>query len=394
MALMDVYAPFDITPVRGEGVWLFDEKGRKWLDCCSGIAVSSLGHGHPRLIAALEEQANLLWHVSNFFPIPAQKELAEKLVAHSFADKAFFCNSGVEAMEALIKLARRYHYVKGHPEKIKIITLNHAFHGRSLLTLSAAGKEEFLLGCGPKALGFEHIDASPEALEQAVCDETAAILIEPIQGEGGINLCSYDFLQTARRLCDEKNILLLFDEIQCGVGRCGTLWSYQNAGVVPDAMALAKGLGGGFPVGAVLARDWAAEGMGRGVHGTTFGGNPLAMRVSKAVFDVVLEEGFLSHVQEMGVLCVQKMEALIKKHPTLFDQVRGKGLMLGLHCLIPNMQLIKALQRYAVLTVPAGDNIVRFLPPLTIEEAEIDFMAEALEKAAQEIEKTKHPTSA
>jgi acetylornithine/N-succinyldiaminopimelate aminotransferase len=371
-ALYETFARAPLAFDRGEGTWLIAEDGRRFLDFAGGIAVNSLGHGHPKLVAALTEQAGKLWHTSNLYEIPGQRRLGERLVAATFADKVFFTNSGAEALECAIKTARRYQYVSGHPEKFRTITFEGAFHGRTLATIAAGGQEKYLEGFGPKVDGFDQVPFGDiAAVEKAITPETAAILIEPIQGEGGIREVPAAFLKRLRELCDQHGLLLIFDEVQCGIGRTGKLFAYEWSGVTPDIMAIAKGIGGGFPVGACLATDEAAKGMTPGVHGTTFGGNPLAMAVGNAVLDVVLEDGFLDEVKRKALLMKQGLAAISDEFPEVIESVRGFGLLLGLKCKAANTAVNGALRQEEMLAVPAGDNVVRLLPPLNVTDDEI-----------------------
>jgi len=370
--VFSTYAQPDIELVRGEGVRLFDAEGRDYIDCTSGIAVNALGHGHPHLVAALKAQADGLWHLSNVFRIPGQEKLAARLCEASFADRVFFANSGAEAMECAVKTARRYHYSKGNPERVNILTFEGAFHGRTLAMITAGGQAKYLEGFGPRVPGFIQLPfGNHDALEAAVDDSTAAILIEPIQGEGGIRAVPPQCLRGLRELCDRHGILLIYDEIQTGMGRTGMMFAHEWAGAAPDIMALAKGLGGGFPIGACLATEEAASGMTAGSHGTTFGGNPLAMAVANAVMDIMLEPGFLEHVREMGKVLRQHLAELADTYNDLVEGVRGTGLLQGIKARVPNTDLIAALRQHGVLAVGAGDNVVRFAPPLIIEASEL-----------------------
>ena len=371
-ALYETFARAPLTFDRGEGSWLVTEGGERYLDFAGGIAVNSLGHGHPHLVAALTEQAAKLWHVSNLYEIPGQNRLGERLVAATFADKVFFTNSGAEALECAIKTARRYHYVNGQPERFRIVSFEGAFHGRTLATIAAGGQAKYLEGFGPKVEGFDQVpfDDMP-ALERAIGPETAALLIEPVQGEGGIRPVPTAFLKRMRELCDEHGLLLIYDEVQCGIGRTGKLFAYEWSGVAPDIMAIAKGIGGGFPMGACLATEEAAMGMTPGVHGTTFGGNPLAMAVGNAVLDVVLEDGFLDEVSRKALLLKQGLAGIADEFPTVIEEIRGIGLMLGIKCRLPNARVNMALREQHLLAVPAGDNVLRLLPPLTVTDEEI-----------------------
>jgi acetylornithine/N-succinyldiaminopimelate aminotransferase len=371
-ALYETFARAPLAFEKGEGAWLVTERGERYLDFAAGIAVNSLGHGHPHLVAALTEQAAKLWHVSNLYEIPGQRRLGERLVDATFADKVFFTNSGAEALECAIKTARRYHYVNGQPERYRIITFEGAFHGRTLATIAAGGQQKYLEGYGPKVDGFDQVPFDDlRAAEKAITAETAAILLEPVQGEGGIRDFPMQSLKRLRQLCDERGLLLIFDEVQCGIGRTGKLFAYEWAGVEPDLMAIAKGIGGGFPMGACLATDEAAKGMTAGVHGTTFGGNPLAMAVGNAVLDVVLEPGFLDEVNRKALLFKQGLAAVADEYPQVIEGIRGSGLMLGLKCAMPNGKVNMALRDQHLLAVPAGDNVIRLLPPLTVTDAEI-----------------------
>ncbi|MEW7007125.1 aspartate aminotransferase family protein [Lentilitoribacter sp. EG35] len=357
--------------VSGDGVWLKTDKDEKYLDFTAGIAVNSLGHCHPHLVEALKSQAEQLWHISNLYQIEGQVKLADRLVENTFADKVFFTNSGLEAMECAIKTARRYHFAKGDVDKYEIITFEGAFHGRSIATVAAGGQEKYIEGFGPKAPGFNQVPLNDiEALRNAMSERTAALLIEPIQGEGGIRSVSNQFLTEMRNLCDEFRALLIFDEIQCGIGRTGKLFAHEWSGITPDIMAVAKGIGGGFPLGACLATEEAAGAMVPGTHGTTFGGNPLAMSVGNAVLDVVLEDGFLDNVITTANILKQGLAELSDTYPDVIEDIRGSGLMIGIQCKIPNLDLLAAMGGQKLLAVPAGDNVVRLLPPLTLTPEE------------------------
>ena len=383
-ALYETFARIPLAFDHGEGAWLVTETGERYLDFAAGIAVNSLGYGHPHLVAALTEQAGKLWHVSNLYEIPGQRRLGERLAAATFADKVFFTNSGAEALECAIKTARRYQYVNGHPERFRIITFEGAFHGRTLATIAAGGQQKYLEGFGPKVDGFDQVPfADADAAEKAITPETAAMLIEPVQGEGGIRAVPPQVLKRLRQLCDRHGLLLIFDEVQCGVGRTGRLFAYEWAGVAPDLMAIAKGIGGGFPMGACLATDAAAVGMTAGVHGTTFGGNPLAMAVGNAVLDVVLEEGFLDEVARKALLLKQGLAAIADEFPEVVEEIRGTGLMLGLKCAMPNTKVNQALRDQHLLAVPAGDNVIRLLPPLNVTDEEIGEALKRIRAAAQ-----------
>jgi acetylornithine/N-succinyldiaminopimelate aminotransferase len=384
---MPTYARADLAFERGEGAWLVATDGRRYLDFAGGVAVTSLGHAHPRLVQALTEQAGKVWHVSNLFRIPEAERLAERLVDASFADTVFFANSGAEAMECAIKLARKYHAVNGHPEKHCIITFEGAFHGRTLATLAAAGNEKYLDGFGPPLSGFDQVKFGDlAAVKKAITPETAAILLEPIQGEGGVRVPPAGFLRALREFCDERGLLLVLDEVQTGIGRTGKFFAYQWSGIEPDVLACAKGLGGGFPVGACLATADAARGMTAGTHGSTFGGNPLAMSVAAAVVDIVLEPGFLESVQQSSILFRQRLAEIKDRHPAVIAEVRGDGLLLGLRTVVPNGDLVAACRAAGMLTAAAGENVVRLLPPLIVGEAEIAAAMEQLDAACTEIE--------
>ena len=365
--LYDTYARAPFRFERGEGVWLIAEDGSRYLDFAAGVAVNSLGHAHPHLVSALKDQAEKLWHVSNLYEVPGQEKLSRRLTEATFADKVFFTNSGAEALECAIKTARRYQYSKGHPEKFHIITFEGAFHGRTLATIAAGGQAKYLEGFGPKAPGFDQVPYNDmAALKAAIGAETAAILIEPVQGEGGIRTFSNEFLREVRTLCDENNLLLILDEVQCGVGRTGKLFAHEWSGIKPDIMAVAKGIGGGFPMGACLATAEAASGMVAGTHGSTYGGNPLAMAVGNAVLDVVLADGFLEHVRDVALVFRQGLASLKDRFPTLIEEIRGEGLMLGIKAKIPSGDMLKAIRAERLLAVPAGDNVIRLLPPLVV----------------------------
>ncbi|MGX5667804.1 aspartate aminotransferase family protein [Rhizobium daejeonense] len=357
---------------RGEGVWLITENGERYLDFAAGVAVNSLGHAHPHLVGALREQADKVWHLSNLYEIPGQEKLGKRLTEATFADRVFFTNSGAEALECAIKTARRYQFSKGHGERFHIITFEGAFHGRTLATIAAGGQAKYLEGFGPKASGFDQVPFGDlDAVKAAITDETAAILIEPIQGEGGIRPAPAGFLKELRKLCDEKGLLLIFDEVQCGVGRTGKLFAYEWSGIAPDIMAVAKGIGGGFPLGACLATEEAASGMKAGTHGSTYGGNPLAMAVGNAVLDVILADGFLEHVRDVALVFRQGLAELKDRFPDVIEEIRGEGLMLGIKAKVPSGELLQAMRDQHILGVPAGDNVIRLLPPLvtTAEEA-------------------------
>ena len=384
--VMPTYARVDVAFERGEGAWLIATDGRRFLDFGAGIAVNALGHAHPHLVAALQQQAAKLWHTSNLYRVEGQEKLAARLVAHSFADTMFFCNSGAEAMECAIKTARRFHQAQGQKDKYRVITARGAFHGRTLATIAAGGQAKHLDGFAPAVDGFDQVAfGNLNETRAAITPQTAAIVVEPIQGEGGIIPASAEYLKGLRATADEFGLLLIFDEVQCGLGRTGKLFAYEWSGVTPDVMALAKGLGGGFPVGACLATEGAAKSMTAGMHGSTFGGNPLAMAAANAVLDVMLEKGFLTQVQATADHLWKLLGALVQKHPKIFAEVRGKGLMIGLKCLPPNGDVVNKAFANGLLTVVGGDNVVRLLPPLIIGAAEAEAAVAILDRAAAEL---------
>jgi len=372
-AVMPTYARAEIAFERGDGAHLWATDGRRFLDFGAGVAVTALGHCHPRLVAALQAQAGRLWHCSNLYRVPGQERVAAKLVANSFADTVFFCNSGAEAMECALKMVRKYHHDTGNPGRYRVICATGAFHGRTLATIAAGGQEKHLKGFEPAVDGFDHVPyGNLNALRAAIGPETAAIVVEPVQGEGGIIPGDPDYLRRLRAAADEFGLLLVFDEVQTGMGRTGRLFAHQHLGIVPDVMALAKGLGGGFPVGACLATAAAAQGMVAGTHGSTFGGNPLAMAAAEAVLDVMLEPAFLPEVARVAAILRAGLERVCAPHPQVVAEVRGLGLMLGMKCRIPNTELSARLLANGLLTVGAGDNVVRLVPPLIIGESEIE----------------------
>ena len=384
--LLPVFARADLGFERGEGCWLIATNGDRYLDFTSGVAVNALGHVHPELVKAVQEQATKLWHMSNLFQSPDGEKLAARLCNESFADFVFFCNSGAEALEGVIKLVRHHHFSKGHPERYRLITFEGAFHGCTLATLAATGSAKYLEGFGPPMDGFDQVPHGDlEAVKKAIGPHTAGILIEPIQGEGGVRSAPPGFLKALRELCNERGLLLAFDEVQTGMGRTGDLFAYRRTGVTPDVMSLAKALGGGFPIGAVLATAEAAAGMGPGSHGSTFGGNPLAIAAANAVLDVMLKPGFFDHVQKMSLLLKQKLASVIDRHPEVVSEVRGEGLLVGIKAVVPSADLVAALRAEKLLTVGAGDNVVRFLPPLIVTEAEIEDSVIRLERACTAI---------
>ncbi|PWV99938.1 acetylornithine aminotransferase [Hoeflea marina] len=369
--LYDTYNRIPVRFERGEGVWLIADNGDRYLDFGAGIAVNSLGYSHPHLVNALTDQAGRLWHLSNLYEIPGQTRLGERLVQATFADKVFFTNSGAEALECAIKTARRHFFVNGQPERFRIITMEGAFHGRTLATIAAGSQAKYLEGFGPKVEGFEQVPFGDlDAFKAAITHETAAILIEPLQGEGGVRTLTPEWLRALRDLCDESGILLVLDEVQSGVGRTGKLFAHEWAGITPDIMAIAKGIGGGFPMGACLATAEAADGMTAGSHGTTFGGNPLAMAVGNAVLDVVLADGFLEHIGDIARVMRQGLAAIKDRYPGLVAEIRGAGLMIGIKCVRSNTEMVQAFRNERLLSVPAGDNVVRLLPPLILSAEE------------------------
>jgi acetylornithine/N-succinyldiaminopimelate aminotransferase len=384
--LLPVFARAEIGFERGEGCWLISTNGDRYLDFTSGVAVNALGHVHPHLVKALQEQATKLWHMSNLFQSPDGERLAQRLCDESFADFVFFCNSGAEALECVIKIVRKYHASKGRPERYRMITFEGAFHGRTLATLAATGSAKYLEGFGPPMDGFDQVPHGDlEAVKKAIGPQTAGILIEPIQGEGGVRSAEPSFYRALRQLCDEHGLLLAFDEVQTGMGRTGDLFAHRRLGVTPDVMSLAKALGGGFPIGACLATAEAASGMTPGSHGSTFGGNPLAVAAANAVLDVMLKPGFFDHVQRMSLLLKQKLASVIDRHGDVVSEVRGEGLLIGIKSVVPSGDLVAALRNEKLLTVGAGDNVVRFLPPLIVTEAEIEDSVGRLERACAAI---------
>ena len=386
--LLPTYARVDLAFERGEGAWLVATNGERYLDFTSGVAVNALGHAHPHLVAAISEQVQKLTHVSNLYRIPEAERMAARLCDASFADFVFFCNSGAEAMECCIKTARKHHAANGRPERFRIVTFEGAFHGRTLATLAAGGQKKYLEGFGPVADGFDQVPFGDlEAAKRAVGPATAAILIEPIMGEGGVRVVAPEFLRALRQLCDQHGLLLVFDEVQTGMGRTGELFAYQRSGVAPDIMGLAKAIGGGFPLGACLATADAAKGMTAGTHGSTFGGNPLAMAAGNAVLDVMLADGFLERVKRLSLVLKQKLAAIQDRYPSVIAEVRGEGLLLGLRAAMPAGELVDALRAEKMITVAAGDNVVRLLPPLIITEDEVAEAAKRIERACEQLAK-------
>ena len=384
--LLPTYARVNLAFERGEGAWLIATDGERYLDFSSGVAVNALGHAHPRLVAAVTEQAQKVWHVSNLYQVPEAERVATRLCEASFADVVFFCNSGAEAMECSIKMARKYHSVNGAPERYRTITFEGAFHGRTLATLAAGGQKKYLDGFGPVVEGFDQVPfADLDAVKRAIGPATAAILIEPIMGEGGVRVVEPSFLRALRELCDLHGLLLVFDEVQTGMGRTGELFAYQRTGATPDIMALAKALGGGFPVGACLATSEAAKGMTTGTHGSTFGGNPLAMSAANAVLDVMLEPGFLDRVRHTALLLKQRLAEIKDRYPSVIAEVRGEGLLVGVRAVVPAAALVDALRAERMIAVPSGDNVVRLLPPLIVSEQEIAEGVARLDRACAQL---------
>src|SRR4051812_19156648 len=388
--MMPSYARVDIAFERGEGVWVFTPNGERYLDFGSGVAVNALGHSHPHLVEALTEQAKKVIHVSNLYRIPGGERLADRLCALSFADLVFFANSGAEAMEGVIKTVRKYQSANGHPERYRIITFEGCFHGRTLATLAAAKNKKHLDGFGPAMDGFDQVPLGDlAAVKRAITPEAAGILIEPVQGEGGVRMAELSFFRALREICDERGLLLAFDEVQTGIGRLGEMFGYQRLGVTPDVMGLAKGLGAGFPIGAVLATAEAAKGITPGSHGSTFGGNPLAVAAGNAVLDIVTKPGFLDNVKKMALLFRQRLAEIKDRHPSVISEVRGEGLLIGLKSVVPQGELADACRAEKMLTVLAGDNVVRLVPPLIITDADVAEAINRLDKACVALEHAK-----
>jgi acetylornithine/N-succinyldiaminopimelate aminotransferase len=383
---LPTYSRVDLAFERGEGVWLIADNGKRYLDFTSGVAVNALGHTHPHMVAAITEQAQKLWHVSNLYRIPEGERLAARLCELSFADFVFFQNSGTEAIECCIKMARKYQFASGKPERNRIVTFEGAFHGRTLAALAATGNKKYLEGFGPAMPGFDQVAyADLDATKKAIGPETAAIIIEPVMGEGGVRVLPHNFLKALRKLCDDNGLLLIFDEVQTGIGRTGDLFAYQHTGVTPDIMALAKALGGGFPIGACLATTEAAKGMTAGTHGSTFGGNQLAMAAGNAVLDIVTAKGFLDRVKHNSLLLKQKLAELKDRYSGVIAEVRGEGLLIGLRMLPPVSEMVEELRNEEMITVAAGDNVVRLLPPLIIDETEIAEAVARIDRACAKL---------
>ena len=384
--VMPTYGRIDIAFDYGKGSYLYTTEGEKYLDFATGIATNSLGHAHPHLVNKLQDQAGKLWHVSNLYNIPEQQRFADRLVENSFADTVFFCNSGAEAIEGALKVARKYQFANGKPERDQIVCATGSFHGRTLTTLSAGDNDKYREGFGPRPGGFKHVAfGNLNEMRAAMNETTAAILVEPIQGEGGINPATAEYLQELRKIADEFDTLLIFDEVQCGMSRSGSLFAYSLAHTEPDIMGLAKGIGGGFPVGAVLATERAAAGMVPGTHGSTYGGNPLAMAAANAVLDIMLEPNFLDSVQEKGDYLKKELDTVVKSYPKVIESVRGTGLMLGIKCCVPNLDLMTAFRNHKLLTVVAGENVLRILPPLNVEISELDEAIEIIDKVCKKM---------
>ena len=382
--VMPTYARSNVVFDSGVGAWLTTADGDKFLDFNSGIAVNALGHSHPHLLKALDSQLKKFWHCSNLYTISSQELLAERLIQNSFAELAFFCNSGAEAVECAIKIARRHHQSGRKNNRYRIITATNAFHGRTLATIAAGGQRKSLDGFEPIVNGFDHVPFGDlDAVSEALNDETAAILIEPIQGEGGLNTASATYLQGLRSIASANGLLLIYDEVQSGMGRTGKLFAYQHSNLEPDIMCIAKALGGGFPVGACLATKVAAKSMGPGSHGSTFGGNPLAMAAANAVLDVILDEGFLDRVTALSKYFYNGLVSLVDNNQNVFDSIKGRGLMVGLKCKVENTKMVEKLMDLNLLTVVAGDNVVRLYPPLIVTESEIDLALGKIEAAAK-----------
>ncbi len=385
--LLPTYARVDLAFARGEGAWLTTTDGERYLDFASGVAVNALGHAHPYLVKALSEQARKLWHVSNLYRIPEGERLAARLCEATFADYVFFQNSGAEACECAIKVARKYQSANGKPERYRIVTFEGAFHGRTLAAVAATGNKKYLEGFGPPVEGFDQVPFGDlEAVKRAIGKETAGIIIEPVQGEGGVRVASPAFLRALRKLCDDNDLMLIFDEVQTGFARTGDLFAYQHTGVTPDVMPVAKALGSGFPVGACLATAKAGKGMTVGTHGSTFGGNPLAMAVGNAVLDVMLADGFLDKVRETALLLKQRLAELKDRHGSVIDEVRGEGLLIGLRMVPPAAAMVDELRAEKILTVSAGDNVVRLLPPLIIGENEVFEAVARIDRSCTRLE--------
>jgi acetylornithine/N-succinyldiaminopimelate aminotransferase len=393
--LLPTYSRVDLAFERGEGAWLIAGNGDRYLDFTSGVAVNALGHAHPDLIKALTEQAQKVWHVSNLYRIPEGERLADRLCEATFADTVFFQNSGAEAIECAIKLTRKYQSASGKPERFRIVTFEGAFHGRTLAAIAATGNKKYLEGFGPAVEGFDQVPFDDlDAVKKAIGPATAGILIEPVMGEGGVRVVSNGFLRALRELCDKHGLLLIFDEIQTGFGRTGDLFAYMHTGVTPDVMTIAKALGGGFPVGACLATADASKGMTAGTHGSTFGGNPLAMAVGNAVLDIMLKPGFMDHVRKMSLLMKQRLAEIKDRYGSVISEIRGEGLLIGLKAVVPAGELVDALRAEKMITVGAGDNVVRLLPPLIITEKEVGEAIDKIDRACAALTKAQRKQGA
>jgi acetylornithine/N-succinyldiaminopimelate aminotransferase len=385
-ALMPTYNRADLAFERGEGCWLYTVDGRRFLDFGAGIATSSLGHGHKHLTDAIAEQAHKVMHVSNLYRIPQAETLAARFVANTFADSVFFCNSGAEANEGMVKMMRKAQHDHGHPERYRVICFDGAFHGRTLAMLAATGNAKYLKGFGPEVDGFDHVPFNNmNALRDAITPETAGIMIEPVQGEGGIRPAQLQFLRDLRATCDEFGIYLGLDEVQCGMGRTGKLFAHEWAGIEPDVMSIAKGIAGGFPMGAILAKEELAKSLYAGTHGTTFGGNPLACAAGNAVLDVILADGFLPDVDRRARRLWHALLDIVRDYPTVFEDARGAGLILGLKCRVPNTEVQDAFAAEGLLSVGAGDNVIRLVPPLVVTDADIDTSVEMMRRGARRV---------
>ena len=384
-SVLPVYRRSNITITRGEGVYLFSAEGERYLDFASGIAVNALGHCHPHVVAALKKQADQLWHCSNMYQMPGLTRMADRLVAASFADKVFFANSGSEAVECGLKMLRKYHDAKGAPERYRVITMEGGFHGRTLACISAGGNDIARKGYEPLLDGFDRVAFNNlEAAQAAIGPHTAAILVEPIQGEGGVHTASHEYLRGLRALCDQHGLLLFIDEVQCGMGRTGALFAHEQAGVKPDIVSTAKGIGNGFPLSACLTTEAVASIMTPGSHGSTYGSNPLAMAVGNAVLDIMLAPGFFDHVLRMGTLLKNGLQELVEKFPHILSEVRGTGLMLGLRTHIAHMELVERLRANKLLTAPAEDRVIRIMPPLVLDESHIGEGLQILRHVCEE----------
>jgi acetylornithine/N-succinyldiaminopimelate aminotransferase len=386
-AIVPTYARTNVAFERGEGCWLISTTGERYLDFGAGIAVTSVGHAHPHLVETLVKQGSKLWHVSNLYQNPEGERFARRLADATFADLVFFANSGAEANEAAIKMARRRQWIEGRPERYRLLTFEGAFHGRTLATIAAGGQAKYLEGFGPKVDGFDQIPLTDlAAVEEAIGPQTGAIMIEPIQGEGGVRVVPPAFLRGLREVCDRHGLLLIFDEVQTGVGRTGRFFAYEHCGVHPDILTSAKGIGGGFPMSACLATADAARGLTTGVHGTTFGGNPLAMAIGNATLDVILAPGFIEHVAKLGLNLRQRLAELNDRRRSTIEEVRGEGLMVGLKLKVPPADFAAAALEQKILVIPAGDNVVRLLPPLVVTEEEIAEGVRRLDAACAAVE--------